>query len=782
MESVGTIITLAILAILAISFLIGFFRGRKKGLYKSLIDVGFVLVCLIISIFISRAITKGIADVDTLVGLLDSLRDSLGAETTDSIMQFIDSVKDDPGMINAVLAIPAAIITPIVFIFVYIIFSLILIAPRIIVGNVLFGKNKSPEHKVGNRWAGAAVGGVRNVIFAVILLIPIVGYVGFIGDTLDTIVGESENAGGATAVVDKADNDIVIDFIEDDMYDEDEGEDAVESIKQVQKDLEFLIDNPMIRGIYGAGGKVVFRSLTTKRVDGVKISVTKEVDGFAKLYGNINVLTAENASVDAQKASVNNIKEIIHDGELVPYVASELISFAANQWLAGEEVFGYEKPNVGETYQDSIDNLLTTLAATDKENIKTDIDTIANIYVICIEEGVIEEMNKEEGDLLSVFGKETFTVKLFTEIYNNERTRPAIGFLANTVREYLVAIYDEANGTTSPAPEKIDMNTISLEQAQNDAKAISMLLVNISAFTSSIENLDPNDPNAFIVNANLAALGTALDSLKTSVMLGDSYKFLIVAMLKSEAVADLGFVNQDLIDRVDDDNFSLKSTLVSAQKLAIVALSFDNTSSVTKEDSKEALKEMITEITPETAETIKNTVSNDVLKDLGMTDKEAGTVSNTINSVIDGMASASTSDMSEEQLEKEAEAVSTLVTVMKDASSSTSSSTADNLFGSEGEDSKTGMTADSLLETVVSSQVVTDAIMSAGKDENNEKVEDPFGVADSMTQSDKTAAENAIKDYYQNNTTGDAESDAALQEKLDAVANIFGMDASAWFN
>ena len=39
----------------------------------------------------------------------------------------------------------------------------------------------------------------------------------------------------------------------------------------------------------------------------------------------------------------------------------------------------------------------------------------------------------------------------------------------------------------------------------------------------------------------------------------------------------------------------------------------------------------------------------------------------------------------------------------------------------------------------------------------------------------------AIKDYFENNSTGGAE-DEALKEKLDAVANILGMDSSAWFN
>ena len=87
-----------------------------------------------------------------------------------------------------------------------------------------------------------------------------------------------------------------------------------------------------------------------------------------------------------------------------------------------------------------------------------------------------------------------------------------------------------------------------------------------------------------------------------------------------------------------------------------------------------------------------------------------------------------------------------------------------------------------MIDTIVSSTIVSDAIVGAGKGENNEKVEDPFGIADTMSDSDKTEAEEAIKNYYQNNATGDSAEDEALKGKLDAVANIFGMDSSSWFN
>ena len=105
----------------------------------------------------------------------------------------------------------------------------------------------------------------------------------------------------------------------------------------------------------------------------------------------------------------------------------------------------------------------------------------------------------------------------------------------------------------------------------------------------------------------------------------------------------------------------------------------------------------------------------------------------------------------------------------------------ENIFGAEGE-SVTGVTTEELIDTVVSSQIVTDAIKNASKDSEDNVVEDPFGVAGTLTENDKTAAENAIKDYYNNNSTGNAASDEELKSTLDSIANILGMNSANWFN
>ena len=756
---IGLITTLAIFGLAGILFLFGFLRGLRKGLWKSLMDLGFVVVCLIISILVAKGITNAIVDIEKFKEILISVKESLGgdaAETIDSLMEYVDQGLENPEMINAVLAIPAALITPIVFIIVHILLGIIIKIPKLIIERIVVGKNGGPTYRGGNRLAGGFIGGLRNALFIVILFIPICGYITFAGNTLDTVIDATESGSGVEAVSE---------------------ENSSSDFDEIMEILDPIRNSPAVKTVNGMGGKLIFNSLTTKKVDDVKISVTKEFDGFAKLYANFMVIAEEETASfgEKQKISINNIKEIINEGEFLPFVASELLSYVSEKWLNGEAAFGIEKIEVGEDYVELVDSLLVSLSTTDSTKIKEDVGTIANLMVICIDEGVFVELGKEEPDALKLATNEALLESIFAEAYKNERIRPVIGHIPDLLVDIIAENFAD-EGDTTPKPDSVDINTLTEQQIRADAATIARVIDKVLAFMESTENLDSSDENAFILNADLASLGSAIDMLRDSSLLGGSCEYILTVLLNSDMVSDLGFVSNDLIAKLTDRSVRFENILVSAQKLAVMAISL-STDGITEENYKEALEFMITEMSPEAAETLKSVITTDTLEDFGMSSEEASTMSNTINSVIDGISS-STANMTEEQIENEVEAITTVVGVMQDITSGDIN--ADNIFGAEG-DSVTGMTADELVDTIVSSEIISNAVIGASKGENNETVEDPYGIGNSLSEEDKTVAEDAIKNYYENNSTGGAE-DEALKGKLDAVANILGMDSSTWFN
>jgi len=761
---IGTITTLVIFGLIGILFLFGFLRGLRKGLWKSLMDLGFVILCLVISILVAKGITNTFVDIEKFTELLTTAREKVGdgelATTIDGLMEYINKGLEDPAMVNAVLAIPAALITPIVFIVVHILLGIIIKIPKLIIERIVIGKNGGANYRGGSRLGGGLIGGLRNALFIVILLVPIIGYVTFIGGTLDTVISAAEGEAQLASSM------------------EDEGGgDSISGLKDVMGEVINPIRNsPAVKAIDTMGGKAIFNSLTTKRVDDMKFVLTSEIDGFARLYANFTSFMDESPENygEKQKNSINNIKDILNEGEFLPFVTSELLSFVSEKWLNGEDAFGIEKIDVGEDYEDIFDSVLTTLSTTDSTNIKGDISTISNLMVTCIDEGVFVELAKEEPDPLVLVENEDLLSAIFAEAYKNERVRPIIGYIPKILVDVISNSFAE-EGDTTPKPDSVDVNTLTEDQIKADAVTIARVVTKVMDFMESTENLDSSDENAFILNADLGSLGSAIDMLRNSALLGDSCEYILTVLLNSDMVSDLGFVSSDLIAKLTDKSVKFENILVSAQKLAVMAISISK-EGINEDNYEEALKFMITEMSPEAADTLKSAISSDVLKDFGMSEDEANTMSNTINSVIDGISSA-TENMTEEQVEKEVEAITTIVNTMKDASSS---GDLEHIFGEEGE-SATGITAEDLVDTVLSSEIVSGAIVGASKNENNERVDDPYGIAGSLSDNDKSAAEDAIKNYYDNNSTGGAE-DEALKEKLDAVANILGMDSSAWFN
>ncbi|MBQ9744772.1 MAG: CvpA family protein [Clostridia bacterium] len=772
----SSIITIGFLAVVGVLFLFGFLRGLRKGFYKSLMDIGFVVLSVIVSIIISKALTNKLADVEYLKETLITLKDKVPdmASTVDSVLEYINQLSGDPAMINVLLALPAALLTPIVFIPVYILFGILIKIPKLIIERIVVGKNGGPEYRGGSRLLGGLVGGIRNALFIVVILIPVFGYVGMVGDIAVTIdsVSLDGSASGVNSDVGGGKGDIGLLNSGSTVEDEDD------SI--ISPEIDAIINNPVIKGVNTCGGRLIFNSLATKNIEGVKISGAEEVTTFAELYANMAPLINEDPENygDEQKQGIENIETMLSESEFLTFTVSEVVSYVSEKWSNGEDVFGVEKIDVGEDYQALFDELLVTLSTTDSENIKDDIGTISKLLTTCIDEGVFVELAKENPDPIVLATNEELLSAILTEVYKNERTRPIIGHVSDLIVD-IVADNIAAEGDTTPKPGHVDMSTITEADIRNDAKIFANVIEKFVDFAESTENLDPNDPNAFILNADLASLGASIDMLRGSVLLGDSCEYLLKVMINSDMSDELGFLGNDFVDKLSDKSFKLENALVSAQKLAIMAISL-NDEGITEENYEEALKFMITEMTPETAETLKGAISSDILEDFGMSGEEADTMSNTISSVIDGMTNA-TGNMTDEELEKEIDAITTIVNTMKDASATGSGEPTDSFFGAEGE-SITGVEADDLIDTIVSSTIVSDAIVGAGKGENNEKVEDPFGIADTMSDSDKTEAEEAIKNYYQNNATGDSAEDEALKGKLDAVANIFGMDSSSWFN
>jgi hypothetical protein len=158
-----------------------------------------------------------------------------------------------------------------------------------------------------------------------------------------------------------------------------------------------------------------------------------------------------------------------------------------------------------------------------------------------------------------------------------------------------------------------------------------------------------------------------------------------------------------------------------------------------------------------------------------MNDDKSHALSNTVGSLITQIASTE-GQMSSEQMSKEVEAIDAVISTVHSATDDYCEGT--NIFTTpEDDDSLSEMTASELVGTVMDSNIVSNAIESASKDEEGNLIEDPYKISNKLTDSDKSSAKDAIENYYAQNASPDGNNEE-LVNKLGSLANIFGIDVS----
>lgn len=756
MDNVNLIIYIAI----AVCGLFGALMGIRKGLYKALVNLVVVLATAGISLAISKlALKLSVSEDELLLGF-----DKLATMFPDSafmveIKETVVALSERGNAVEMAAALPMVIISPLVFMITYLVLGLIIKIPEAIVCRSIFGR------RGGNRLGGAIVSSVTKIISFGIFIIPLVGYITMANTVLDDI-GNVKTTEQSEVVQSMADEEI----------DEDVEQEQTQSLGAtlgsisascVQINDAYITpikENFIVKTVYVCGGRWIFNALTTAKVDDVEITLQNEIKVLTDIYGELPaLLDAPIAEYgDAQTVAIDNITTTLDNAVVVPTIISSVISYASDAWLNGEDVMGYEKLNVGEYYEPTFDKILTVFSQTTNDTISQDIHTAGNIMNICIEQGFFKE-TFGGGNPMTVLQREEFMGSIFAELYLNDTTRPFVADLVNAFKNYIYRVYNEVNGTAVPFPDQLVMETVTEQMMYDEGARISSIMKN---FVSFYESFDPNatDNLQIIINTDLRSLGRAFDTLKQSLFVGDAYEFVLQAVLRSEGASQIAILTPEFVEAMLSSSSSMETVLVSRQQLAIIA------SVSSAEDREKAIEHLLKNIDSDSASVIIETLTPEVMRNLGMSKDESKAMSGALGSIVQEIAN-NDGEFTEEQLSGEIEAVDKIVSTVQAATDGDKSS---NLF-SNGEDdsSRSGLTADELVDTVVNSTIVSSAINSSSKDEEGNTVENSYGISDKLTEADKDSAKTAIEQYYQNNATeGD---DAELKETLDSLASIFGV-------
>lgn len=736
-------ITLIVTIVCAVVALLGFVRGFFKGVAKSGLDILFTVISTGLAIAITSASMSLVGSTEIVNSLIEIVKQQFGSENVIKYLtmaqEYIVGNENAQDLVNLFVAIPTILLTPLMFVFVYLIVGAILKIPRFIVEWLLLPKAKGLVSKL----TGGAVGALRYFVAFVILLVPFVGYLNYATTVIDAY---SEITASEPQYVEESA--------------EGEAQQPVDIRETTAMKYVYGIrDGAVAKTIYNLGGKAVFTYLTTTSVDGVTLSLERETIGALELYSlSTPLIKSPLEYTDEQIEALNKINASLENSEFLPLLLAKTVSFASGELYENGEIAGFSLPSLGDSFDPTVKIVLQVLSETDSNELRNDLKTITNVAGHAIENGVLEELKKEEKDFMSLVKNDKLMSGVLTELYSNERTRNSIPYISNALNNYACRIYNDINGT-NVQPEEFDSTKYNLEGMEKEGAIIKNVIIEIMEFVESVKGRE--NVQDLVVNADLESLGVSMEYARDSIIVGRSYKLLFYAFLHSENCADLGIIDEQFIQNATAEDADISGMLVSRQTLMKLVLSLQ--SKGTEGAKQEMLHSVLESMLTNDAESIKELINRENLISMGI----PYTSADTISEVVDSMLNTFEGVEFESEEQKEEELIKT-ENVINAISSAVTNDEVENVFQSNGrEESRTSMSAQDFVDSVTSSQVASEMLQHATADEEDE---DPFHVQDSLSERDVAQITDAI-----NNSYNDEQTTEEQKQTLEALAKAFGV-------
>ena len=359
-NQISTYISIGLFAIIGLCVLVQAFSGLRKGALYQGIKSGATLLAAITAFILTEVACNyifGICDgksVEEVLSSYDGVASTLGISNFDDVKGVLGNFK--PLVFEYILALVfSPLLAPIVFLLLFLVLNLFFKLIAFIIRLVLHvRKGGGPT----SRLIGVGIGIVHGFIFAAILLLPIT----VVGDLADTVITAEIEASGDKEL--------------EAVYDED--------VSKVTK-------SPALGAVKALGGKAVLNAFGTVKNDETKFNAREELFSLAeKAPREISSLSKFNieSMSEKEKAAISSLIDLIGDSEFLSTVTSGALEGVANATQTGDIKIKAE----GSTQQ-LVDTALTIFSTSTKDNIKKDLTSLADIFFILSDNGVITALN-----------------------------------------------------------------------------------------------------------------------------------------------------------------------------------------------------------------------------------------------------------------------------------------------------------------------------------------------------------------------------------------------------
>ena len=786
--TISLIIAVAFLACLAVGFLRGFF----KGVIKSAIDTFLGVLAAALSFPITRIIMGALVNSRVLTFVADKVMSAIPAEAA-TYVEMVRGYMESPESgtlvkeaLTLITALPTIFIAPLIFIVVFAVLALVLFGMGFFIKIFISSK----KQKIGWRIVGGVFSAFTYVLVITAFIIPLNGYVNIVNDAsihvLEVIESNelpseetTKENDEATELLTEEPSDTTENGDMQEPTDSDEAEVVKENepidLSELKPILNLVIDytsvskdSPVLSTISSFGGKKIFNSLTTVKTAGSEICLEKELNGLIDL-GDVAlkfVNTPPEEYGETQAEAIERANEILSSSDYLPELVSRAISFTAGELYAGRDLFGLEKPNLGEEFNPALDRVLRVLKSTDAEDLKKDIGTVAGIASGALESGIIENVTSEEIDIFAIVENTELFETIFVELYKNSRTRNLIPYVTSYITEYIYALYDDINNVSTEVPS-FDYTHYDEERMYIEASYITNTIAEIKSFIDTIDTSDDElDPKQIITEGDFAALGRGLENMRDSIFTDRIFSIVVYAVLHSELADKLAIVDEQLVESVNDKNTDLVAMLVSRQNIMKLAISIQEMEN--REQTNLLIDSVIESLLSEDTSALTAIVSKDNLEIMGMNSQQAESIESIVGSMVHGASGFEfeSEEEKQEEIKKTEEIIFAIGNTVLDEDREHH-----HMFEQgDGIGSTTEMTAQDFVDNIVDSKLTSSMVQSATTDQNGEAIDNPYNLQGVISQDDMAEIENALNNSY-------AQEDATEDEKktLEALASIFGV-------
>ena len=196
-------------------------------------------------------------------------------------------------------------------------------------------------------------------------------------------------------------------------------------------------ENWFLKASYVTLGRPMFNHMTSTAYGKSAFNLENEaIVGIRLLRSGMQFVSADMTNPSTQSVeSLHDMVDTLGESVLLPELAAAFVAEMCDNWAYGGDLFGIERPTLGELLDPTFDVLLDILATADGETLVADLQTLVSMLDLLVESGFFGN-HQDSEQMANLFGKNPTLLKDLMALFEaNEHLAPmAAEFRALCVR------------------------------------------------------------------------------------------------------------------------------------------------------------------------------------------------------------------------------------------------------------------------------------------------------------------------------------------------------------